>query len=104
MHRERSPPSPGRPAPRLQSRPRPASMMCRLGGSEGAQPPASPCRGPAKRGPKGYAGLGTLRSPSQPADGLEAAHGAPLEHRGSETVGTSPTPRGESVLYSCRGL
>ena len=24
-----------------------------LGGSEGAQPPASPCRGPAKRGPKG---------------------------------------------------
>ena len=22
-------------------------------GSEGAQPPASPCRGPAKRGPKG---------------------------------------------------
>ena len=24
-----------------------------LGGSEGAQPPASPCQGPAKRGPKG---------------------------------------------------
>ena len=24
-----------------------------LGGSEGAQPPASPCRGPAERGPKG---------------------------------------------------
>ena len=24
-----------------------------LGGSEGAQPAASPCRGPAKRGPKG---------------------------------------------------
>ena len=24
-----------------------------LGGSEGAQPPTSPCRGPAKRGPKG---------------------------------------------------
>ena len=24
-----------------------------LGGAEGAQPPASPCRGPAKRGPKG---------------------------------------------------
>ena len=23
------------------------------GGSKGAQPPASPCRGPAKRGPKG---------------------------------------------------
>ena len=25
-------------------------------GIEGAEPPASPCRGPAKRGPKGYAG------------------------------------------------
>ena len=34
---------------------RPALLMCRCrwGGSEGAQPPASPCRGPAKRGPKG---------------------------------------------------
>ena len=31
-----------------------------LGGSEGAQPPASPCRGPAKRGPKGYAGSHTV--------------------------------------------
>ena len=29
-------------------------------GIEGAQPPASPCRGPAKRGPKGYAGLRAL--------------------------------------------
>ena len=27
-----------------------------LWGSEGARPPASPCRGPAKRGPKGWAG------------------------------------------------
>ena len=36
--------------------PGPASMMCRCSwGSEGAQPPASPCRGRAKRGPKGYA-------------------------------------------------
>ena len=33
-----------------------------LGGSEGAQPPASPCRGPAKRGPKGYAEYPRLKS------------------------------------------
>ena len=31
-----------------------------LSGVEGAEPLASPCRGPAKRGPKGYAGLATL--------------------------------------------
>ena len=34
-----------------------------LWGSEGAQPPASLHRGPAKRGPKEYAGLGTLGCP-----------------------------------------
>ncbi len=33
-----------------------------LRGSEGARPPASPCRGHAKRGPKGWAGLRTLRA------------------------------------------
>ena len=45
-----------------------------VGGSEGAQPPASPARGPAKRGPSGYAGLRTLRvldsSPASAPDGL----------------------------------
>ena len=37
----------GEPPARVHDAPLP------LGGSEGAQPPASPCRGPAKRGPKG---------------------------------------------------
>ena len=35
------------------SRPALLNVPLPLGGSEGAQPPASPCRGPAKRGPKG---------------------------------------------------
>ena len=32
---------------------RPLMCRCRWGGQRGPQPPASPCRGPAKRGPKG---------------------------------------------------
>ena len=44
-----------RPAARIfthPSRPAPHDVPLPLGESEGAQPPASPCRGPAKRGPK----------------------------------------------------
>ena len=45
------------PARRRAASPPPASSVhdvpLPLGGSEGAQPLASPCRGPAKRGPKG---------------------------------------------------
>ena len=35
-------------------------------GSEGAQPPASPARGPAKRGPSGYAGSPALGAADKP--------------------------------------
>ena len=68
-------------------------------GVEGAEPPISPFV-PTR----GYAGLGTCRCPSQPADRLE-----PVTARRSNTgdrrrFGTSSTPGGESVLYSCRGL
>ena len=37
-----------------------------LWGVEGAEPLVSPCRGPAKRGPKGYAGSPALAATDEP--------------------------------------
>ena len=48
----------GGEAPARELRPR---AGLRRGSKGGEAPLASPCRGPAKRGPKGYAGLGPLR-------------------------------------------
>ena len=58
------------------ARPLPATYGRSAGfrGIEGAGPPlASPCRGPAKRGPKGYAGLATLEWLSQSCGRLRNA-------------------------------
>ena len=72
-------------------------MMCRLGGSEGAQPPASPCRGPAKRGPKGYAGSRAVNRLVRPRSNLAGrvahARGRPRVAGGSGLGSAAVDPR-----------
>lgn len=59
-------------------------------GSEGARPPASPCRGPAKRGSKGWAGSSALAGETVP-------RGAK-----SKAVGIAMILHGEARFRSCQ--
>ena len=69
----------------------------RLRGSEGAQPPASPCRGCAKRGPRGQAGwLRRLTVRREPA-----ARRTPSTRTPKVSWGRSPEARSE-VSPACR--
>ena len=66
-----------------------------LWGSRGRSPSPSPCRGPAKRGPKGYAGLSTLEC-SKPA-----LRRPPQRSRAPpRTAGTGPSSASSSASRS----